>query len=147
MDKIEINADNAKAAIEMADDNLKPVLEVLFGVTHSFKTYEDIKTFADACKVVPPPPEHMAIINYQGADSDLIATGAFLQLTHISRAMNFLQNGNKIWEPDWTNSSEYKYYPWLKYVAGSGWLPLRWHVCVCRLAPLLYDRGNGTVCS
>jgi hypothetical protein len=43
------------------------------------------------------------------------------QLETIIKAVNFINNDNKIWTPDFTNSSIYKYLPWLERKS-SGWV-------------------------
>ena len=43
------------------------------------------------------------------------------QLETIIKAVNFIDNGNQIWKPDFTNSSIYKYIPWLQRKS-SGWV-------------------------
>lgn len=82
--------------------------------------WEDIKTFEDACMVVPPNESQRAILALAVVDKDVRACQAVMKLTIIARAMNKLANKGTEWLPDWTNSSEYKYYPWLEFKAGSG---------------------------
>lgn len=82
--------------------------------------WENIKTFEDACKVVKPSLAQMTVLSLNDPDKDVLACQAVMKLTIVSRAMNKLANDGKEWKPDWSDSSEYKYYPWLKYKAGSG---------------------------
>ena len=119
MEEIKISKDNALAALRKADQILRPVLVELFGINLPMKP-TDIKTVEDAFILFPPNDNQKILLDYNGQDKDMIAAQALLKLTIVSRAINFLNNDNKIWEPDWSNSSEYKYYPWMEYKAGSG---------------------------
>lgn len=107
---------------------VKPELENL--INQSPQTWEDIKTFEDVFKVkfqsgpnvlpIEVTENEQMILNYNGQEKSMLAVVAFLKLSLISRAMNCLANDGQIWQPDWSNTDEYKFYPWLKYVAGSG---------------------------
>lgn len=73
-----------------------------------------IKTFKDACKklgldpVKSLPDVSTLPVKHQKA---VIAMAA---LSIINEALN---DG---WTPDWSNSNEYKYYPWFDMVSGVG---------------------------
>ena len=73
---------------------------------------EKIKSFEDACKVkgldaekvLPdvaafPAPHQKALI-------------ALAKLVIINDALNYTDNNNQDWKPDWSNYNEDKYYPW-----------------------------------
>jgi len=89
--------------------------------------WEDILTFETACLVVPPTEDQLALLAYSGTDKHMRACVAVLKLTIVSAAMNKLANSGIEWNPDWSNGSEYKYYAYLKFVAGSGFSG---YVCV-----------------
>jgi hypothetical protein len=107
---------------------VKPELANL--VNQAPQSWEDIKTFEDVFKVkfqsgenvlpIEVTENEQIILSYNGQEKNMLAVVAFLKLSLISRAMNCLANDGQIWQPDWSNTNEYKYYPWLKYVAGSG---------------------------
>jgi hypothetical protein len=130
MNTITISESNAFAALDEAPENLKPVLKTLLGLSTNPQTWEDIKTFEDVFKVkfqsgpnvlpIEVTENEQIILNYNGQEKNMLAVVAFLKLSLISRAMNCLANDGQIWQPDWSNTDEYKFYPWLKYVAGSG---------------------------
>ena len=54
------------------------------------------------------------------ADPKGLYKGAMLELITIIRATNFIDNNYKDWEPDFNNSSIYKYYGWFEKKV-SGW--------------------------
>ncbi len=140
MNTITISESNAFAALDEAPENLKPVLKTLLGLSTTPQTWEDIKTFEDVFKVkfksgtnilpIEVTENEQLILSYNGQEKNMLAVVAFLKISLISRAMNCLENGGQLWQPDWSNSGEYKYYPWLKYVAGSGFSDV---VYVCGL--------------
>ena len=100
---------------------LKILQEQLNPENQKPEKWQDIKTFEDACKVVEPNASQLTVLEQIPiADKDVLAVQAVMKLTIVSRAMNKLANDGKEWKPDWTNTSEYKYYPWLKYKSGSG---------------------------
>lgn len=75
--------------------------------------YTEIKTFEDACKAINVEPTIIPDFSLF-PESDQQAMIAHAKLVIIAKAIN----GD--WVPDWTNSSEYKYYPWFKMGSPSG---------------------------
>ncbi len=70
---------------------------------------ERVKTFEDACAVLNiPVPQFSTPVT-----SDDRAVIAFQKLTIIIRALN------EVWEPNWGNYDESKYYAWFKFQKGS----------------------------
>lgn len=113
MENITIPKAEAEKLYEMLGQKLKPQPELP-------TKWEDILKFETACLVVPPTEDQLALLAYTGTDKHIRACVAVLKLTIVSAAMNKLANKGTEWLPDWTNSSEYKYYPWLEFKAGSG---------------------------
>ena len=75
--------------------------------------YTEIKTFEDACKAINVEPT--IILDFSlFPESDQQAMIAHAKLVIIAKAIN----GD--WVPDWTNSSEGKYYPWFEMGSPSG---------------------------
>jgi hypothetical protein len=75
--------------------------------------YTDIKTFDDACKVLNL--ETTIIPDFSlFPKEEQEAMQAHTKLIIIAKAIN----GD--WIPDWTNSDEYKYYPWFEMGSSSG---------------------------
>ena len=72
---------------------------------------ERIKTFEDACKELGIKPDDVL---HSALERDIVSINAYSKLIVIARALN------EGWEPNWNDSSEYKYYPWLQYKSGVG---------------------------
>ena len=118
--EVKINSTNVLTAFRNADDNGKQLLKNLVGdqVDFNTKITDRVKTFEDACIVLGINPSDTLLgITLKANDllsKDLAAAVACLQLGIIARALN------EGWHPDWTNSSQYKYYPWFKHKSGLG---------------------------
>ena len=69
------------------------------------KITEKIKSFEDACKHLGINPNDLPAVDML-PEKDRKSITAFYKLTVIIRALN------EGWEPDWSNSNEYKYYNW-----------------------------------
>lgn len=119
MKKIEITEDMANAAIGLADEKTKLVLETLFGIKKEIKPeppkdiMDRIKTFEDAdvyvkenIKLFPPLP----MVPHGGSKYDW----AHYKLIIIIMALN------EGWKPNWIDSNEYKYLPWFEFKNNSG---------------------------
>ena len=92
-------------------DWFKKQLETEFGkqLLKEFN-YRNIKTFEDACEHLGINPDNLP--NTSHLEFDLAKPIiAHYKLIIIFKAVN---NG---WTPDWTNSNEYKYYPWFEVVS------------------------------
>jgi hypothetical protein len=73
--------------------------------------YTEIKTFQDACKSLSLDSKTIIPDFAFFAESDRQAMIDHAKLVIIAKAIN----GD--WTPDWSNSNQYKYYPW--FVMGS----------------------------
>jgi hypothetical protein len=91
-----------------------------------------IKSFDDACKVEKLNPKKVLPDFSTYPKKDQAAMIAHAKLIIIARAANRIANKGKEWIPNWSDSSQYKYYPWF-YMGGSsgfrfhdydGWLTL-----------------------
>jgi hypothetical protein len=79
---------------------------------HSFTDFKDIKTFEDACKVKGYDPVK-AIPNVLAyPENHQAALTGMAKLFIINEAINYVDNGNQDWEPDYDDGDEEKYYPW-----------------------------------
>lgn len=116
METLEIQKKNAIAAYNSGDAATKKLLEDLFGEKNlSQKITDRVKTFDDAVQVVGEPSQNIGLLlAYNGNEPDMLAAVAFMKLTIIAKALN------EGWQPDWTDSNQYKYYPWFKYKSGFG---------------------------
>lgn len=79
---------------------------------------DKIKTFEDALGIVGIEDEDdYILLNYTGKNVGILAQVASLKLSIVAKALN------EGWKPNWSNSNEYKYFPWFKQVgSGSGWV-------------------------
>jgi len=94
-----------------AKNGKKVLLEKLFGIkTFQPDVKERIKTFDDVLKENGIKPSDFKK-SCEGLTADEIA---YKQVKEICKAFN------EGWTPDWTNSSEGKYYPWFKMGSPSG---------------------------
>lgn len=115
MKTVSITEVNALKAYEEASDKFKKLLEDLIGKEFFQRNIMDrVKTFEDACSIEEPSANMKILLDYNGVDQEMLAAQAFAKLSHIRKVLN------EGWVPDWTNSSEYKYYPWFKHEAGFG---------------------------
>ncbi len=67
--------------------------------------FKDIKTYEDACKKLGVDPNALPEVSLLPV-KDQAPVIAHYKLIKIAEALN---NG---WQPDWTKSSEYKYFPY-----------------------------------
>lgn len=99
----------ARAAYEQAPAKMKSTLETLFGKENLLPTdiTERVKTFEDACEVLGLDPGNIlsATVKDENAHKHVAPLEAFLKLRIISEALN------EGWEPDWSDSNQYKYFP------------------------------------
>lgn len=111
--QINIQKVNVLNAYKNGNKEQKTLLENLFGKEafqpHDIK--ECIKTFDDACRELGE--NHPFVRAYNGYAKNIseenkndVDVLAFLKLRIITAALN------QGWVPDWTNSDEWKYYPW-----------------------------------
>ena len=87
-------------------------LIIMFGAD-AFKPrdWKDIKTFEDACEALGiTTNSHTPIFDEDEAPDEI----AYKKLKVIVAAIN------QGWVPDWTNSNQYKYYPYFNLSSGSG---------------------------
>ncbi len=104
---IPITKANALKAYNGADDKTKAVLEKLLGKENlSQKITDRVKTFEDACAIVDPSTDILAVLRYASTDKDVLAAQALLKLTIIARALN------EGWVADWGNHDQSKYIPY-----------------------------------
>jgi hypothetical protein len=69
-----------------------------------------VKSYNDACAVLGIEPENEDVLTRLGFTKDEIA---YRKLKTIVEALN------EGWRPDWANSNEYKYWPWLVFNGSS----------------------------
>jgi len=74
--------------------------------TKNIKTIDDINSYKDAVDILSEK------VNPNRTNQEELET--------IIRAVNFIDNDNKIWEADFSNKELYKYIPYFEML-GSGW--------------------------
>ena len=112
METLQIEKSNAILAYNKADDKAKKLLANLFGEkVFSQKITDRVKTYEDACEVLGIDPDDSLPGETDSQDNEALL--AVAKLFVIARALN------EGWKPDWTKSSETKYYPWFDMKTGS----------------------------
>ena len=102
METVHVTRDQINAALEVANDETKTVLKILFGEKEkpTLGNYKTIKTYKDACKALGEEER-----NFTGIEKDVVA---YIKLKTISRAL-WGEDFKPV--PDATGSKSY-YYPW-----------------------------------
>jgi len=115
MKTVEISIENARTAYNEAGAEIKQTLLKLIGPKVLFDKITDVvKSYEDACQIEGSKPltiENFAFLPKKDRQHHFAAH----QLIVINRVLN------EGWEPDYSNGSEYKYYPyfiWNKDAAG-----------------------------
>lgn len=108
---MEILEQQAKKLYPDSPEWFKKQLEEEFG--HDFfkpKEFESVKTFQDACKKEGIDPKYLP--EFPAMEKEFVKplTAAY-KLMVIFKAIN---NG---WRPDWSNWSQYKYFPWFRVLS------------------------------
>jgi hypothetical protein len=112
---LEVKQEKAIAAYNDGDEETKKLLEKLFGKDKVCPKITDrVKTFEDACEVLGIPNSINLPDVTDCEEEDAKAITAFAKLSIIRRALN------EGWKPNYSDNSQYKYYPWFKWTAGSG---------------------------
>lgn len=102
MKTVHVTRDQINAALEVANDETKTVLKILFGEKEkpTLGNYKTIKTYEDACKALGEDEQ-----DFKGLEKDIVA---YVKLKTISRAL-WGKNFKPV--PDATGDKTY-YYPW-----------------------------------
>ncbi len=112
MKKLEIDPVNAVKAYNRADDSGKRLLADLFGESLELDVKARIASYIDACEDIGMKP--LTISDFACLPPrDRESAFAYHQLTIIALALN------EGWEPDWSDSNQYKYYPWFEFKKGA----------------------------
>lgn len=108
----ELNRNELTTIYQKGTEEVRKVLDSRFG-DKEFKTdvRDRIKTYEDAERELGLTPESMLPIKYG------IFSGP---LEGLRKMMIIAAALNEGWVPDFSNSNQYKYYPWFGYKAGFG---------------------------
>lgn len=103
---MKIDRSTAKKLYPKAEDWFKKELEEAFGKDCFMKkSFDEIKTFEDACKELDINPQ---AVYFGNNTPDEIA---YKKLKIIIKAIN------QGWTPDWNNSNQNKYYPYFEVLS------------------------------
>jgi hypothetical protein len=93
---------------ERLSENLGVEVTTLKAVTRTVpkNVTKRVKTYNDACAVLGIEPEAEDVLMKLGFTKDEIA---YRKLRTIAEALN------EGWKPDWSNTDQYKYWPWFVY--------------------------------
>ena len=111
--ELTLKKSTAKKLYPEAPEWFQKVLTETFGADY-FKKIEltDIKTFADACEECGTTEEEFnELFGHIGLSDDTIA---YEKMKIIVKAIN------QGWTPDWSNSDQYKYWPYFNLSSGFG---------------------------
>ena len=111
---LQIEKENAIKAFNTTNADGKELLSNLFGKeVFNLKITDRVKTAEDAYKVLGlvQPPLFCTPISKKG---DELSVEAYRTLIVVAKALN------EGWQPDWDDTSEYKYFPYFKQKAGFG---------------------------
>lgn len=75
--------------------------------------FREIKTFEDACKVKGYDPRKILPDVATYPEPHRAALTGMAKLFVINEAINYLDNGNQNWVPDYDDGDEEKHYPWV----------------------------------
>ena len=93
-----------KMYLTTTSPEFKQMLETTFGKNFLLmKVTDRIKTYEDACLELGEQPMDEKNLKELGLTNDEIT---YRKIKTITKALN------EGWEADWTDSSQYKYYPW-----------------------------------
>lgn len=116
---LEITKENVLQAYKNANSKGKGLLTDLFGKKVFQGNIQDrIKTYEDACEELGLDPEdQLPFYTKEDGNDDAfkLCINAFTKLCIIARALN------EGWIPDFTNTNQYKWFPWFRVTsAGFG---------------------------
>jgi hypothetical protein len=110
---LEVSKDDILKEYKKADKKGQGILERLHGKQVFIPNITDrIKSFEDACGVLDMDTTLPDVSAIPKEDQETI--------TNYYKAIIITRGLNEGWQPDWENSSEYKYYPWFKFKSGFG---------------------------
>lgn len=105
--KIELSLEEARDLYKTGDATFKAFLEKNFDKKDlSTKVTDRVKNWEDVCKELSITNEVLPYIFPKTKQE--ISINAFAKIQYISQCLN------EGWTPTWTNSSEYKFYPWFE---------------------------------
>lgn len=80
--------------------------------TPSINSWKKIKTYEDACKVINEKPRNLPDVSMLSKKEAAHVINS-IKMHRVIRALNTDQSTGKVWEPNWNDSSQYKYSWWV----------------------------------
>lgn len=115
METVTLSKDGLELILKIAGPKVKKKLKELVGSQLEPKDIKDrVKSFEDACKVLSLDPNMSLPFDAATKDDYEKGVNAFAKLSIICKALN------EGWKPDWTDDDQLKYYPWFRFIPGSG---------------------------
>ncbi len=112
MKTLQIDLKKAKQLYPKSSPEMKEIFKSTFGEkSFSDKITDRIKTWEDVCDELGIDPGQSLPYPYPHNDEQEAING-FFKATKIAECLN------EGWKPNWSNSSEYKYYPWFDLSGG-----------------------------
>ena len=105
--------EEALKRIESLENETKELRKIIETPDRTGKITDRIKNFKDACDELGISGSDL-LVKITGMDKDKISIIAYSQLIIIVRALN------EGWTPDWSNSKEYKWWPYFNMNSGFG---------------------------
>lgn len=110
MKTLKISEQDAKKYYKTASDEFKTVLETTFGKEFfSEKITDKVKCWQDVVDVLEEQGEDVVLPYKVAKTKQQKSINALYKIQCITKVLN------EGWEPDFNNSSKYKYYPWFEY--------------------------------
>jgi len=112
---IKLTLQKAQELYKTAEASLKALLEANFtkaelstNIIDRIKSWDNVVEYFSSEKIILPYSDPTT--------KQQKSTNAFVKLQYIIKALN------EGWIPDFTNSGQYKYYPWFEKKAHGGWV-------------------------
>lgn len=115
MNTLETPKLKAIEAYNQAGEDGRNTLKKLFGEDLFLQKITDlVKTFEDALELASPSENLKTLLEYNGNDQIFIGAKNHAKLSIIAQALN------EGWKADYSDKSQYKYYPWFEHKTGFG---------------------------
>jgi hypothetical protein len=115
MKTLKISEADAKKYYPTASDEFKTVLETTFGKEFfNQKITDRVKSWQDVVDILEEQGEDVVLPYKVAKTKQQKSINALYKIQCITKVLN------EGWEPDFSNSAEYKYYPWFEHKK-AGW--------------------------
>lgn len=111
-DNIEVSDELITKAFSQADSGQKTLMKKYFKIKDGSEAFDKIKDYKSFCKYFGI--KELTIKDFEQFGDQAKKMFAFHKIK------NFETYFNDGWKPDWSNSNEYKWYPYFEFKKGSG---------------------------